>query len=142
MVSGVKYGESVTVYGSDNFSCWELDGKVVSYEKDYTFTVYGDITLTEGKGEKMTKSPVLVLDKVDGNYFLTYDSGDYELIEAGILFGSKGVSIESLDGYKAAAKKNTGQFTALPHEGADENTVARGYMICRHNGEFNVIYAD
>ncbi len=142
LASGVKYGESVTVYGSDDFSCWKLGDKVVSYEKDYTFNVYGDITLTEGKGEIMTKSPVLVLDKVDGNYFLTYDSGDYELIEAGILFGSKGVSIESLDGYKAAAKKNTGQFTALPHEGADENTVARGYMICRHNGEFNVIYAD
>ena len=142
VVSGVKYGESVTVNGSENFTAWKLGDKVVSYEKDYTFNVYGNITLTEVKGETMTKSPVLVLDNVDGNYFLTYDAGNYELVEAGILFGSSGVSIASVDGYKAAAKKGTGQFTALPHESADENTIARGYMICKNGGTFKVIYAD
>lgn len=142
VASGKKYGESVTVNGSDNFSCWKLGDKVISYEKDYTFNVYGDITLTEVTEGTMDTAPVLVLDKVDGNYFLTYDEGNYELIEAGILFGSENVSIASFDGYKAAAKKGTGQFTALPHEGATSATIARGYMICKSGDEFKVIYAD
>ncbi len=141
-ITGKKYGESVTVNGSENFSCWKLGDKVVSYEKDYTFDVYGNITLTEVTGETMAKAPVLVLDKVGENYFLTYDEGDYELIEAGILFGSEGVSIASIDGYKAAAKKGTGQFTAQPHENATASTVARGYMICKSGDDYKVIYAD
>lgn len=142
VASGLKYGESITVSGSDNFSCWTLGDKVISYEKEYTFDVYSNITLTEATGEDMAKAPVLVLDKVGENYFLTYDEGDYELIEAGILFGSKGVRIGSIDGYKAAAKRHTGQFTAQPHVGATSSTIARGYMICKHNGVFKVIYAD
>ncbi|MBQ9985994.1 MAG: hypothetical protein IJP38_06760 [Oscillospiraceae bacterium] len=141
-ITGKKYGESVTVNGSENFTAWKLGDKVISYEKDYTFDVYGNITLTEVTGETMAKAPVLVLDKVGENYFLTYDEGDYELIEAGILFGSENVSIGSIDGYKAAAKRHTGQFTAQPHEGATSSTIARGYMICKYNDEFKVIYAD
>ncbi len=142
IASNVKYGESVTVNGSENFSCWKLGDKVVSYEKDYTFDVYGNITLTEVTGEAMTKAPVLVLDKVDGNYFLTYDEGDYELIEAGILFGDGNVNIGSTNGYKAAAKRYTGQFTAQPHEGATSATKARGYLICKSGDEYKVLYAD
>ena len=142
VASGVKYGESVTVNGGDSFKAWKLGDKVMSYEKDFTFNVYGDITLTEVTDEVITKAPVLVLDKANGNYFLTYDSGDYELIEAGILFGSEGVSIGSVDGYKAAAKKGTGQFTALPHEGATASTIARGYLIFKKDGVIRVIYAD
>ncbi|MBQ7119992.1 MAG: hypothetical protein IJO09_07230 [Oscillospiraceae bacterium] len=141
VASGLKYGESVTVNGSDNFTAWKLGEKVISYDKSFTFDVYGNITLTEVT-ETMTKAPVLVLDKVDGNYFLTYDEGDYELIEAGILFGSEGVTIGSFDGYKSTAKKGTGQFTALPHEGATAATVARGYMIYKDGSTYKVLYAD
>ncbi|MBQ7119347.1 MAG: hypothetical protein IJO09_03950, partial [Oscillospiraceae bacterium] len=141
VASGLKYGESVTVNGSDGFTAWKLGDKVISYDKSFTFDVYGNITLTEVT-EAIEKAPVLVLDKSGDNYFLTYDSGDYELLEAGILFGSEGVTIGSIDGYKATAKKGTGQFTALPHEGATVSTIARGYMICKSGDEYKVIYAD
>ncbi|MBE6912384.1 MAG: hypothetical protein E7473_07655 [Ruminococcaceae bacterium] len=141
VASGLKYGESVTVNGSDDFTAWKLGDKVISYEKNFTFDVYGNITLTEAT-EAIEKAPVLVLDKADGNYFLTYDEGEFELIEAGILFGSNGVTIESVDGYKAVAKRGTGQFTALPHEGATASTIARGYLIFKKDGVIRVIYAD
>ena len=141
VASGLKYGESVTVNGSDGFTAWKLGDKVISYDKSFTFDVYGNITLTEVT-EAIEKAPVLVLDKSGDNYFLTYDSGDYELLEAGILFGSEGVTIGSIDGYKATAKKGTGLFTALPHAGATVSTIARGYMICKSGDEYKVIYAD
>ncbi len=141
--TGKKYGDPVTVNGSDNFSCWMLGDKVMSYEKNYTFNVYGNITLTEVTEGDADKAPVLVLDKVGGNYFLTYDEADYELVEAGILFGSENVTIESIDGYKASAKKGTGQFTAQPHKDADDDTIARGYMIIQDvEDNVRVIYAD
>ncbi|MBR5309089.1 MAG: hypothetical protein IKU43_09975, partial [Clostridia bacterium] len=142
VASGVKYGESVTVNGSADFSCWKLGDKVMSYEKNYTFNVYGNITLTEVTGTEMKKTPVLVLDKSGDEYFLTYDAGEYELVEAGILFGSNGVSIGSIDGYKASARKGTGQFTAKPHAGAADGTIARGYMVCKDGSTFKVVYAD
>ncbi|MBQ7119600.1 MAG: Ig-like domain-containing protein [Oscillospiraceae bacterium] len=141
VASGLKYGESVTVNGSDDFTAWKLGDKVISYEKNFTFDVYGNITLTEAT-EAIEKAPVLVLDKADGNYFLTYDEGEFELIEAGILFGSNGVTIGSVDGYKTVAKRGTGQFTALPHEGATASTIARGYLIFKKDGVIRVIYAD
>ena len=88
------------------------------------------------------KAPVLVLDKNAGNYFLTYDAADYELIEAGILFGSANASIESYNGYKATAKEGTGQFTAQPHNDS-ASIVARGYMIFRDDSDsVRVMYAD
>ena len=137
-----KYGDTVTVYGGENFVCWKLGDKVISYEKNYTFDVYGDITLTEVTEGVAEKAPVLVLDKNAGNYFLTYDAADYELIEAGILFGNANASIESYNGYKATAKEGTGQFTAQPHDNS-ESTVARGYMIFRDDSDsVRVIYAD
>ncbi len=140
VASGKKYGDSVTVNGSDNFKAWKLVDKVMSYEKDYTFNVYGDITLTEVTDETMAKAPVLVLDKVDGNYFLTYDAGNYELVEAGILFAKTGTPEIGSYNSKAIAVKGTGQFTAQPS--IENESIARGYMICKDGNSYKVIYAD
>jgi|GEM_PF-1315646 len=140
VASGKKYGDSVTLNGSDNFKAWKLGDKVMSYEKDFTFNVYGNITLTEVTDETMEKAPVLVLDKVGGNYFLTYDSGTYELIEAGILFAKTGKPEIGSYNSKAIAVKGTGQFTAQPS--TDNEPIARGYMICKSGDDYKVIYAD
>ena len=139
VTSDAIYGSEVTVTSSDaNFKAWKLGDKIVSYDKAFTFYVWGDVTLTSvTEGEE---APVAVLDEVDGNPMLIYSAPETcEIIEAGILFG-EGAEIGSYES-KAFAKESTGQFTAEPN-GEEENKTARGYLIFKKDGVIRVIYAD
>jgi len=142
-IAGKKYGESVTVEsGADNFVCWKLGDKIMSYEKSFTFDVYGDITLTEETGAEVKAEPTVVLDTINGEHFLTYNvPAGYTKLEAGILFAESGKPTIGSFHSKATEKTGSGQFTAKPN-GTDD-TIARGYMIFRDSdNSIRVIYAD
>jgi len=142
-IAGKKYGESVTVEsGADNFVCWKLGDKVMSYEKSFTFNVYGDITLTEEVGDAEEKLPVVILDKKNGDNFLTYSvPAGYTKIEAGILFSESGKPSIGSFYSKATEKTGSGQFTAKPY-GAND-TVAIGYIMFRDaENNIRVMYSE
>ena len=139
-----KYGEKVSVTSTDEkFRCWKIGDKVLSYRRTYEFFVWGDISISSDiYGEER---PVAMFVSVEETPMLIYDVPQgFEIVEAGILFGSnKRIHIASLDGSKATARQMTGQFTAQPHTGASEATVARGYLIYKTpEKEIRVIYAD
>ena len=142
VASGKKYGEEVTVKATeDNFTCWKLGGKIVSYDKEFTFDVYADTELTkvcEGEAEAI---PTVILDTVDGDHFLTYNvPAGFTKLEAGILFAESGNPTIGSFYAKATEKTGSGQFTAKPNK---DESVARGYIIFRDaSGSVRVIYAD
>ena len=143
IASGKKYGESVTVTSeASDFACWKLGDKIMSYEKSFTFDVYGDITLAEETGAEVKAEPTVVLDTINGEHFLTYNvPAGYTKLEAGILFAESGKPTIGSFHSKATEKTGSGQFTAMPN-GTDD-TIARGYMIFRdRDNSIRVIYAD
>ena len=143
VVSNKKYGELVTVTSSDNnFSYWTIDGNIISYDKSFTFRVYGNVTLTEVCEGAKKAQPTVALDVIDDNYFIGYTvPAGYTKIEAGILFGNGFTPTVGSFYAKAAEKTGSGQFTA---KAADSSaTVARGYIIFKSiDGSIRVIYAD
>ena len=139
VTNDAAYSSQVMVTSNnENFKAWKLGDKIVSYNKSYTFYVWGDVALTSvTEGEV---SPVATLTSVEGNPMLIYSApADCEIIEAGILFGN-GATISSYDS-KAFAKESTGQFIAQPN-GAEDDKTARGYLIFKKDGVIRVIYAD
>ncbi|MBE6964652.1 MAG: hypothetical protein E7441_01300 [Ruminococcaceae bacterium] len=143
--SDVLYGTEVTVSSdSADFSYWKLGEKIVSYNPNYKFTVWGDVNLVPVTGEDVEAAPVAVLDEVDGNPLLIYSVPEsYNVVEAGILFGSTAnITIYSVDGGRAAAARGTGQFTAQPKAG-ETPAHSRGYLIFKNaSGETRILYAD
>ncbi len=139
ITSDATYGSEVTVTSNNpDFKAWKLGDKIVSYNKSYTFYVWGNVTLTSAtKGEA---APVAALTTVEGKPMLIYSApADCEILEAGILFGNS-ATIGSYDS-KAFAKESTGQFTAEPN-GAEDDKTARGYLIFKKDNVIRVIYAD
>ncbi|MBQ7119561.1 MAG: hypothetical protein IJO09_05045 [Oscillospiraceae bacterium] len=141
VVSG-KYGYEVTVTGSENFKAWKLGENIVSYDKKYSFYIWGNVALTEVTEGDVTVAPTVAIDNSDDNYFISYNVPEgYTLIEAGIVFAKSGKPEIGSCNSKAIAKKGTGQFTAK--KGEDAETVARGYVMFRDSDEnVAVIYAD
>lgn len=144
VVTSGMYGDEVTVTGGDSFVCWKLGDNIVSYDKKYSFLLWGNIALTEVTEGESLIAPTVGIDKQGNNYFITYNvpENGYTFIEAGIVFGtSENISINSTDGSKAIAKKRTGHFTAKPAKA--EHNVARGYVMFKDaSGNVRVIYAD
>ena len=139
--SGKKYGEQITVESNDNnFVCWKLGDKIISYEKSYSFFVWDDVALTEVKEGTAEAVPIAVISKSGDNCHLTYSVPEgYTKIEAGIIFGSgSGITIDSTDGYKVAETLGTGQLTV-----SSDCEYARGYIIFKTpTNEIRIVYAD
>ncbi|MBQ2743854.1 MAG: hypothetical protein IJF32_13775 [Oscillospiraceae bacterium] len=142
-----KYGDEVSyVATSENFSYWILGDEsecVVSYDKEISFYLWGDISLIavyEGEKEAL---PTINLDKEGNAYFITYNTPEaYEKLEAGIIFSKSGTPTVNSCYSRALSENGTpsGQFTALPSE--NEN-VARGFLMVKDSdGEVRVIYTD
>ena len=143
--SGKKYGDKITVTakGSDTFSCWMMGDDIVSYDKSFTFSVYGNMKLTAVYGAALTAAPVAAFEEVGGSYFLIYSvPAGYEKIEAGILFSEGGTPTVGSAYSKAIERTGSGQFTAQPN-GGEGDVVARGYVMFRdRDNNIKVIYAD
>lgn len=109
----------------DGFTCWKRDGKIISYDADYIHYVWDATAITEDDDVIADKTPVAILEYNAGYdaYMLEYDDGDYEIVEAGIIFG--GDTVDSCTKkYTSQRKVSHNQFTVPA-----ENGNAKGYII-------------
>lgn len=127
---------------------WTRNGKLVTYDADYTFLTWlnGDAAIEKNTEEISDKIPLAVLESNGSAYMLEYDKGEYEVVEAGILFGSTD-SIDVKSAYSKAMVKRLeengghGQMTATSMGTANE-TYARGYVMYKDkNDKIKVIYS-
>ena len=130
---------------------WTRGGKLVTYSPDYTFYTWLNAvgTIAKYEGEEITdKIPLVVLENNGTNYMLEYDEGEYEVVEAGILFGNTEKTTVNSAYSKAKVmrlEKNNGhgQFTASSMGTANES-YARGYVMYKDhndNHKIKVIYS-
>ncbi len=139
-----KYGEEVSYTATgENFSHWEMaDGSVVSYDKTMKLRLWADIELKAVYADEVKPVPTIILDEEDGAYFIAYSvPAGYEKVAAGIVFANSGTPTVNNCFSRATAERTdaTGQFTATPNE---SESVARGYLMFKKDGEIRVIYAD
>ncbi|MBE6965580.1 MAG: hypothetical protein E7441_06055 [Ruminococcaceae bacterium] len=128
---------------------WTRNGKLVTYSATYEFFKWlnevGEIKAYDVKVEDQI--PLVVLEESNGVYMIEYDEGEYDIVEAGILFGSDAaVDVESA--YSKATVKRLlphGQFTAAPIANATAGlqSSARGYVMYRDTEEnIKVVYSN
>ncbi len=130
---------------AQGFTSWMRDGKVVSYNLDYTYYLWDDTTITEStdvipetaysNGKRL---PLIVIENGNGGaYMIEYDKADFEIVEVGILFGTGDITVDSCTAkYTSQRNSDHGQFTAK------SSGNARGYLIYNDNGTYRVIYAN
>lgn len=141
-----KYEDTITYTAKgDNFSYWIVkDGsnRIVSYDKTISFKLWANIALEAVYADNSEAAPTIVLDEENGAYFIAYSiPAGYEKVSAGIVFSKSGTPTVNNCFSRAIAESPaaTGQFTALP---AEDETVARGYLMFKKDGVTRVIYAD
>ncbi|MBQ9984849.1 MAG: hypothetical protein IJP38_00895 [Oscillospiraceae bacterium] len=120
-----KYNADITLLAtSDATTCWKRDDEIIAYGSSYKFNVWDATNITEGTEEITDKVPVAILDYSEKHkaYMLEYDAGDYEIVEAGIIFGKDTADIKT---YTSQRKEKHNQFT-VPEEGELDAT---GYII-------------
>ncbi len=145
------YGKKVEYTATgEGFAYWMLGDKIVSYDKEIEIALWGankTLTAVYDK-ENVIAKPTVVLDEgADDADFLIYAvPEDYEIVDAGIVFGKSGekprvASFRSKASVKELPENDFGQFTSLP--GDTTHTVARGYLIYKDtNKVIRVIYSD
>lgn len=138
-----KFEDEVSVTSqNDDFVCWTRNGKVVSFDKTYSFYAWDDCEISEVRGASIEQTPRIVLadGKVGGARMVEYylPSG-YTKIEAGIIFSSSSnLSLNSSE--EKAVSKNSGshgQFSAR-----SDKAYARGYLVYTNGSEIAVVYSD
>ena len=145
-MSNGKYEDTITYTAKgDNFSYWVVkDGsnRIVSYDKTISFKLWANMALAAVYADNSEPAPTIVLDEEDGAYFIAYSvPAGYEKVSAGIVFSKTGTPTVNNCFSRATAESTTatGQFTALP---AEDETIARGYLMFKKDGEIRVVYAD
>ncbi len=105
-------------------TCWKRNGEIIAYGDSYTFNVWDATNITEGTEEITDKVPVAVLDYSEKYkaYMLEYDAGDYDIVEAGIIFGK---DTPAMKRFTSQRKVSHNQFTVPEEEGLD----ATGYIV-------------
>ena len=139
------YGQEIKLEKS-GATYWMRDGRKVAYGSDYTYLAWGtteiEASTVREAGTAGARLPLVVIDKAANGdaYMIEYDEGDFDIVEAGILFGTSGAKIESCTSKARVSKiKAHGFFTAKP--GQSEN-YARGYVIYKDGESFKIVYSD
>ena len=125
---------------------WTRNGKLVTYDEDYTFLTWLNAVdpIEKNTKEIIDKIPLVVLDENDsaGAYMIEYDKGEYEVVEAGILFGKNAdPTVESATSKAKVSETYLGenahgQMTAKPRDG---ETIARAYVMYKDKNDNNII---
>lgn len=149
-----KYNTKLTFsVALDNFIYWTRDGKIVSYDKEYSFYVSGNSSVSAVYGSEVEKLPVIVMSEpqiIAGGKISFYAernvSAEYRILENGILMSdSENVSLESFT-YKATAtnNSNTGQYTVRKaNVSSGEVWYAAAYMIyADESGNIHTVYSN
>ena len=144
--SRVGFDEIATVTSTaENFSYWAIGEKIVSYEKEYSFSVYSDTVIKEVCGETVEKKPIVTLhrdniadDGMANIYEVKYEiPASFDLVETGMIFG--GTTLETATS-KVVARRITSNNEYSVRSAV--NGVHRAYLIYRKDGKLNVIYDD
>lgn len=144
--SRVAFDEIATVTSKDNnFSYWAIGEKIVSYEKEYSFSVYSDTVIKEVCGEVVEKKPIVTLHRdniadtgMANIYEVKYEiPAGFDLVETGMIFG--GTTLETATS-KVVARRITSNNEYSVRSAA--NGVHRAYLIYEKDGKLNVIYDD
>ena len=117
---------------------WMRGGKTIAYGDTYDFNVWAGTEITSHKDAVGDMTPVAILEyNADyGAYMLEYDDGDYEIVEAGILFGGNMTVDNCTNKYTSQRKVSHNQFTVPAEEGT-----AKGYIIWKNaSGAYNIEY--
>lgn len=152
-VKKYKYNDKVTVSSSEeNFLYWSKDGKIVSYDKEYSFYVFADTVITAVTGTDTAEKQAvinmyepIVTDGKIAFYSERNIPEEFEVAEAGIVISNtEGVTIENAQ-IKVVAKscENYGQFTvrkANPGEGIV--WYAKAYVIYSNGSEYVTQYSE
>ena len=144
--SRVGFDEIATVTSTDKkFSYWAIGEKIVSYEKEYSFSVYSDTVIKEVCGEVVEKKPIVTLQRdniadtgMANIYEVKYEiPAGFELVETGMIFG--GTTLETATS-KVVARRITSNNEYSVRSAV--NGVHRAYLIYIKDGKLNVIYDD
>ena len=142
----VQLDETITVTSTDpQFSYWMVGDKIVSYEKEYTFSVYSDMVIREVCKGVVDANPVVTLLKDDISdaglaniYEVKFEvPGNYKFVEAGMIFG--GSTLETA-AKKVVARRMTGNNEFAVN--CDYVGEHRAYLVYRKDGKLSVIYDD
>lgn len=141
----IQFDQKVTVTSSSSdFSYWMIGDRIVSYDSEYTFSIYADVFIQEITGETVTAVPTINL------YHDVYNSNmdDYwvcgfgipsgnTMVESGVIFGGE---IFSEANAKVIAEKYTedGEF-AVHYTGSYSSSCA-AYLVYMSGDEVFVIY--
>jgi len=134
-IPGKKYGDSVTVTapsrfggsGYNVFNYWEKDGKIVSFNKSYTFNVWENCEVTavyKAYAPVATTLKKIIIDDMGGNNIMAEFIGFGDVAEKGIVFGEN-ATLTTNKG-KATMTSDKTQFTVNNDIGTP---AARGYVI-------------
>lgn len=141
-VSSKNYNEQVTVSVSDeSFSFWMRDGKIVSYEPQYTFFADHDTTVNAVYNENADSSIIINLSKTDsGRAFAERNIPEkYTVIESGIIAGYGNISLKNYEKKLICiSNSNHGQFTAANSAGLN----LRAYVIYSDSSGTYISYSE
>ena len=145
-VSKVQLDETITVTSTDpQFSYWMVGDKIVSYQKEYTFSVYSDMVIREVCKGVVDANPVVTLLKDDISdaglnniYEVKFEvPGNYKFVEAGMIFG--GSTLETAAKKVVARRMTENNEFAVNCDYVGEH---RAYLVYRKDGKLSVIYDD
>ena len=131
--------ENVKVSSSNpNFVAWTKNGKVVSYNNNYSFISWNATeeleVVTDGKASTL---PGVALFAEGESYMLELVNFEgVEIIEKGILFAQSGTPTVDACYAKVVANDDTNQFAASSEYGN-----ARAYVIYKDGASFRVAYS-
>ena len=126
---------------ASNFSYWEKNDKIVSYNKTYSFFVWGNETVTAVCNGALTaaeKKPAVVLFSNGSDHMLELVGFDgIEIVEKGILFAEDGKPTISSNFGKAKSTTSNNQFAVTA-----DYAVARAYVVYKDDANLKVVYSD
>lgn len=156
-----KYDTRLTVtpaaaQSGKKFAYWKKDGKIVSYEEEYSFYVAAYNTTVEAiyveTAQVVTPEPVIVMAEpfmVQTNKIAFFSErslpAGYTLIETGILVGDGSQELTLGNAMYTSVSISTdsnGQYTIRKSAQVGETWAGRAYMIYEHDGEIVTVYSN
>jgi hypothetical protein len=143
----VNFDKKVKVTStSENFLYWQVGDQIVSYEKEYTFSVYSDVLLQEITGDdSISPEPVINLyhkesnDDMSSLYICGYEMpAEYTMVEVGMLFGGETYETAA---HRVMANQITSNNEFAVKYAEDDSEYHSAYLVYKDSEEnISVIY--
>jgi len=138
-----------------HFSHWEINGKVVSKQRVYSFTMLRDVTIKAAYTDEiqtldlpyvtLSEKYTYIMDGKDTYVGQFYLPENYLLVEYGLLT-SYDVSNPVLEQEGVTKYQSHSLYSEsnewIVHFNADTNRIVRAYLVYKDNEELKVVYSD